>query len=291
MIDNPLLKIINAFVELLFNIFLIITLIISLYFIVDSQIEYIRSDSDRYLEYSPFENKKVDYSFENLKKINPEVIAWLKIEGTNIDYPVVQSINNKKYLSTDALNNYSSSGSIFIDYKNKPPFSKFITIIYGHHMSNGQMFGELGNYKDESFFKKHKTAELYYQNKKKAIEFLAFLDHVDGYDKTIYYPILETDKSKMNYLNKLLNNSCINGNTQISENDNIVLLSTCDRSYTNGRMILVGKIVPEKRNQNSINIGGDRVRNYINVIWIIIALLCILLIILLIQISKKNKRK
>ena len=288
---SNIIRSISNLIVLSLNIIFIIIVAICGYFLLDNQNVFSKSDSERFIEYSPLDKNNKKLSYEDLKKINSDVIGWIKIDGTNIDYPIVQSIENKKYLYTDALNNYSSSGSIFVDYKSKPAFDSFITIVYGHHMSNGQMFGELDKYKDKSYFMNHRTGRLYIRNNERIIEFFSFLDNIDGYDTNFYNPTINNDLNKKSYLNSILKNSSIKTNDRISVDDKLVLLSTCNRNITNGRMILVGRITEKIIRQNRIKGGGCREENYIYALWIIIALLCIILIILLIVLSKRNKRK
>lgn len=87
-----------------------------------------------YEAYIPTE--KSTKSFEELQKINPDVIGWIRVNDTNINYPLVQTDNDDTYMNTDAEGNYSLSGAIFLHCANKPDFSDFDNIIYGHHMEN-----------------------------------------------------------------------------------------------------------------------------------------------------------
>ncbi len=81
--------------------------------------------------------------FQSLQSINSDVIAWITIPGCNINYPVVQGRDNEKYLTTTYKGSANSSGAIFIDYENSPDFSDTHTLMYGHNMKNGSMFGGL----------------------------------------------------------------------------------------------------------------------------------------------------
>ena len=81
--------------------------------------------------------------FNGLKAINPEVIGWIQIEGTSISYPIMKGKDNDYYLKHTFEGNYNAAGSIFIDYTNNSNFEDCNTIIYGHNMKNGSMFGLL----------------------------------------------------------------------------------------------------------------------------------------------------
>jgi len=84
----------------------------------------------------------VKIDFEKLLEINEDVVGWIMIEGTNINYPILQSYDNNYYLRRDINRHISKSGSIYMDYRNDG-FSDKNTVLYGHNMKNGTMFAEL----------------------------------------------------------------------------------------------------------------------------------------------------
>ena len=92
--------------------------------------------------------------------ITDDIVAWLTIDGTNIDYPVMQGIDNSHYLNSDPFGAYSLSGSIFLDSRSSPDFSDEYSVIYGHHMDYGKMFGALDDFLNESYLKTHSTGTL-----------------------------------------------------------------------------------------------------------------------------------
>lgn len=99
--------------------------------------------------------------FEKLSEINPDVVGWIRIPDTNIDYPIVQSHDNDAYLHTSFEGEESSAGSIFLDFESQKNLRGYNTIIYGHNMKNGFMFRDINLYKDETFFKEHQYFEIY----------------------------------------------------------------------------------------------------------------------------------
>ena len=135
-------------IRILINIILVSILIFSGYKIYTKLVEYKKADTvyNEIREKSKDKDKTAD-----LTAINPDYRFWLKVDNTNIDYPVVQSEDNDYYLTHDFNKDYLASGSIFMDYRNNFEEDKS-TIVYGHHMRNKTMFGELANYKDENFF-------------------------------------------------------------------------------------------------------------------------------------------
>ncbi|MBQ8133774.1 MAG: class B sortase [Clostridia bacterium] len=92
--------------------------------------------------------------------ITDEMVAWLTIDGTNIDYPVMQGKDNSYFLNIDPFGNYSLTGSIFLDSRCSSDFSDKFSIIYGHHMDYGKMFGALDDFLNESYLKEHTTGTL-----------------------------------------------------------------------------------------------------------------------------------
>lgn len=84
--------------------------------------------------------------------VSLDQVAWLHIFDTDVDYPVMQGKDNMKYLNTDPLGDFSLSGSVFLDYRNQSDFSDNYSLLYGHHMQHGAMFGALDNFQDQQYF-------------------------------------------------------------------------------------------------------------------------------------------
>ena len=149
-------------------------------------------------------------SFDSLKKENPEVIGWITVPDTEIDYPIVQAADNSKYLNTDVKGEFALCGSIFLDYRNASDFSDVNSVIYGHYMQKESMFGDLKLFADEEFFQTHCYGELYFNGQWHTLELFSFCE-VDAYQKTIY-DVKNRRKSRQNNL-KIWNRSvCISEN-------------------------------------------------------------------------------
>ena len=195
--------------------------------------------SSNYAVYKPtVENE--GKTFQELQAINPEVISWLTIHGTDIDYPVTQGPNNMKYVNTNAEGRYSLTGAIFLHYKNSEDFSDFNSILYGHHMAGDAMFGQIGSFANKDVFESRRYGNLYYNGKDYGIEFFAFV-HCDAYDRTIFTANVEASQRQA-YLDGLMAKATYTRDIGVTVTDRIILLSTCSTESTNGRDILIGRI-------------------------------------------------
>ncbi|WP_164716241.1 class B sortase [Paenibacillus whitsoniae] len=98
--------------------------------------------------------------WERLRTINQEVVGWLHVDGTEVDYPILQHADNDYYLNVDAAGRQSMYGSIFMDYRSDFERSQQNIVIYGHNMLDGSMFGSLQRYKSRAFFNEHRVITL-----------------------------------------------------------------------------------------------------------------------------------
>ncbi len=191
------------------------------------------SKQDRYID------------FDLLKEINPDVEGWIKYNDTHIDYPVVQGKDNKRYLSESFEGNSNNFGTIFIDSRCNDPFNDFTTIIYGHHMRNGSMFGDLKKLKDKEYCNNHPELELYTEDKDCSLEICAFLSQPSNSE--IYTMNITNKQDKEDYINKINELSLYKTDKEINTNDKLVLLSTCGYDYDDCRYIIVCKIVEKTK--------------------------------------------
>lgn len=99
--------------------------------------------------------------FEALSAINPDIVGWIRIPDTNVDYPIVQAPDNDKYLHTSFEGENSKAGAIFLDFESDSDLYGLNNVIYGHNMKNGSMFKDVVKYKDKEFFESHPTVWIY----------------------------------------------------------------------------------------------------------------------------------
>ena len=146
----------NRWYDRLIMLGLVLLLLIVCYCMYDNYWVYSHSIDKSILKYKPgTENYDPDES-----PITDDMVAWLTIDDTNIDYPVMQANDNVKYLNTDPYGRYSLTGSIFLDSRCSPDFSDDYSLIYGHHMEYGKMFGALDDFLDEGYLKAHSSGTL-----------------------------------------------------------------------------------------------------------------------------------
>ncbi|WP_235836362.1 class B sortase [Enterococcus timonensis] len=257
-VGKLLICVFDKAVNLLILLFLMIFFTYGIYSIWDGQQVLTSAQSSQYETYKPQEENSL--SFQELQKINPEVFSWLSVYGTGIDLPVAQGEDNEKYVNTNVTGNYSMSGSLFLDYRNKNNFSDFSSIIYGHHMAESAMFGDLDKFQEESFFEDHRYGNLFFQGRDYGLEFYAFLQ-VDALDQSVYStPIIGTENQEK-YLTNIKEKAKYYRETSISSEDRIILLSTCAEDSTSGRYILVGVLreqpfsIPEALKESNLKNG------------------------------------
>lgn len=201
------------------------------------------ASANQYEQYNP-SNKE---SFARLVSENNEVFGWINVYGTGIDYPMAQAQNNYRYVSTDAHGKPSLSGAIFLDSESSQDFSDFNSIIYGHHMAEGALFGDLDRFAEKGFLESHKYGELYtlQTDRYYGVEFFAYIAG-DAYDWTLYNPTITNETDAQIYLDYVLSNATQTRDLEVSIDDKIVVLSTCAVESTNGRHLLIGVISDER---------------------------------------------
>lgn len=230
---------ISRFLDYIVLIISLLALFIGIYAFWDTHQVMEVADSETYSMYKP--NSEDDLTFDQIRAKNPDVLGWIDLYGTNIDYPIVQGKDNEEYLNKTVLGKFSTTGSIFLDASNKKDFSDFQNILYGHYMAERKMFGDMELFKDREFFNTHKYGVIHRVNKKsRGIEFFAFLKTVGTDDKIL--SISKNSQEKPDLINHIYENADYSRKLDFGENENLVILDTCDLSVTNGRYILIGRL-------------------------------------------------
>lgn len=157
---KKVIRAIDRITDAILMIFFALCLVLGLYIAYDSYYVYTQASSDRMSGFKPAvaEGENIDTGV--LKELSKDVVGWLTIDGTSIDYPVMQGGSNTDYLNKDPYGDFSLSGSIFVDSANAGDFTDSYSLIYGHHMERGFMFGALDDYRDEAFGNTHTTGRI-----------------------------------------------------------------------------------------------------------------------------------
>ena len=119
------------------------------------------------------ETQVSDFEYDSLLAINSDCIGWIRIDETDIDYPVVQAADNSFYLHHNFNQESAICGAIFMDYRNDIDLAREHLILYGHQMKDGSMFKQLNGYKDKDFYKEHPEITLYLRNQKYSYDVVA----------------------------------------------------------------------------------------------------------------------
>ncbi|SFC77320.1 class B sortase [Ruminococcus albus] len=177
-------------------------------------------------------------TFAELRKINPDVVGWLELFDTHINYPLVQGRDDLEYLNKDIYGDSTLSGSIYLASENERDFSDRYNLIYGHHMDNGAMFGDIRNFLDKDYFDSHQEGLLQTENGTYLIKVFACA-YADAYDNVIYNISKDADK-KFPELREFLSEHAVQHREMPQELSDWMLigLSTCTDVVTNGRIVL-----------------------------------------------------
>lgn len=186
-----------------------------------------------------------------LQQINPDVRAWLTVDGTHIDYPVVQGETDMEYVNKDVYGDFALSGAIFMASQNSPDFSDPYTLVYGHHMDNGAMFGDVVEFTDRTYFEEHTAGTLYLPDSTYSITLFACVE-ADAYDQQIYNISAVNGEGTGALLDYIEEQAAQYRDIGMTEDDRIIGLSTCAEAETNGRVIVFGRLDP----MNEIQEGG-----------------------------------
>lgn len=238
-----MIRIAESLVNLMIVLCFLPLLLYGAYAIWDSQQVFEQADQTVYLTYSPVAN--ADESFAELQAVNPEVFGWLMVDGTNIDYPLVQSDTNSKYVNTDIKGEFSLSGSIFLDCRNDNSFTDVNNVIYGHHMQKKAMFGSLDQFADPDYFNTHPHGKLFFSGRWHRIEFFAFVD-ADAYDPVLFNAELSGTEGNQIYLDYVREHAGIFRELAFTPDEHYIALSTCADTSTNGRHLLIGRIMDDQ---------------------------------------------
>lgn len=296
-----LVRFLSGTIDFCVLIILLLCLLFGFYALWDTHQLYEAADAKQYEIYKP--TREDNRTFSDFQALNPEVIGWLTVYGTQIDYPLVQAEDNSKYVSLGADLNFSASGSLFLDYRNKADFTDFNSIIYGHHMAAEAMFGDLDKFLEQTFFQEHRYGSLYADGKTYGLEFFAVLE-ADAYDNALYAPAIADEASRNAYLEHVRSLAKYTAGDYATAQDRIVLLSTCAEAATNGRTLLAARLtdrVPENpfpEEETSASPAGADLYSFFAqweriplLVWAILLLVLLLVILVISKFVRRRRKK
>ena len=180
--------------------------------------------------------------FDALKQINKDVIAWIQIPGTRIDYPILQGTDNTFYLNHMIDKAWNRCGSIFMDCRSSPDFSDLNTIIHGHHMGNGSMFEDLTLYKSQAFWDEHPYG--FIMTPKESYILVFYAGSLVSVSSDLWRINFTGSDDYNNWITSSLSAANVHGNFIPSYLDHIVTLSTCSYEFHEARWLLQGILLP-----------------------------------------------
>ena len=190
------------------------------------------------LQFKPAADGENGASFEELLAINSDVKAWLTLDNTAIDYPVVQGENNFSYINTDVYGDFALAGSIFLDSDCDGSFNDPYSLLYGHHMVSGQMFGDLEKYQDAAFLREHRTGTLLLPDGACTLEVFACL-LVPASEEHIFRP--EHWQEDVSPLLDWAEGEALCWETT-DRPQRVLAMSTCSSAFTDARTVVLAAI-------------------------------------------------
>ncbi|MCQ2455234.1 MAG: class B sortase [Clostridia bacterium] len=188
-------------------------------------------------------------NFDALQKDNGDVIGWIKVDGTIIDYPVLMSgmeTEEDFYLDHDMYRKKLREGSIYVQRYNSNDFGDFNTIIYGHNMRTGRMFGQLKKFKNKEFFNKNRNIYIYTPEHILKYEIISAFIHDDRhlFNSYAYF----TEEGRADFIKTCQNPNTFTKNIieglSVADDDKLITLSTCT-SVDNERYLVVGRLISD----------------------------------------------
>ena len=250
----------NGVVTLLAGLLAGVLVLYSGYVIYDSFATEYRAYSSSWdlMQYKPeiAEEEDVPLAVSSLEEINQDYRAWITVYDTNIDYPVMQGIDDLYYAAHDIYKQSSLTGAIYLAAANDGALEDSYNLLYGHHMDNGAMFGGLDRFKEKAYFNAHKSAVIVGKSGVYDIEFFAVAE-TDAYESKIY-SVGDRKDDVISFLRSggadgvgVGTNVLYFNETVANRTNKVIALSTCASATTSGRLVLFGRMIPRKAEPTS----------------------------------------
>lgn len=249
----------NKILKYILIIICILTFCISSYKVIDYFYHSFQSEKkyselaelidDEIEDDKPVRHKSFSQKYEKLLLKNPDMNAWIMIEDTKVNYPVMLTPDNEEYyLRKNFDKKYEFRGTLFFNKEAK--LSDDNMIIYGHNMDDGTMFGALRKYNKKSYYENHKYINLDTYEGERIYEIAYIFKTVDeiGHELYLnYYDFINYSENEFNeQINKYKSKSYYDTGVDVQYGDKLLTLSTCEYSHDNGRFVIVAKLVENK---------------------------------------------
>lgn len=199
-----------------------------------------QTDSETAVVSEALEQAPITVDFNYLKEQSDDIVAWLYMEDSTINYPVAQASDNQYYLNHLPDGTRNRSGTLFADYRNSGTFTDLNTVIYGHNMKNDTAFGTLELYKEPEYYEEHSVMWLLTPNKTCKLELIA--GYVTSSDSPIYLQDLTWGR-QMEVVTEAMQKSTFDSGAELQPEDRFVSLSTCSYEYSDARYVLIGRMI------------------------------------------------
>ena len=186
------------------------------------------------------------YDFGQLHEQNQDIYAWIVVPGTQVDYPLLQSETDNYYLDYNLDHSKGYPGCIYTNQCNRKDFSDYNTVLYGHNMKNGSMFGSIHSFEDETFFDGHPYIYVYTENERLTYEIYEAAKFTDVYipSEDVISSKDDRDQFLADVREKVSDNKLhVREDMEIGEDDRLITLSTCVSGERNHRYLVIGVLV------------------------------------------------
>ena len=235
----------NRILSIMAGILILLMLSYGMYSLWDTYKIYANSFADEeLLKFRPTDDGADNPTLKDLKKLNPDVKAWIQVPKTNIDYPVVQGQDDMEYINKNVYGEFELSGAIFLSCLNKDDFSDPYNLVYGHNMKNGGMFADVADFTNKEYFETHQKGKLYLTDATRKIRFFACMK-VTAADAKIYHPDGYRKENLKDLLDYIQANAVQYRDVNVADENSLIALSTCSEAETNGRVVLIGNLERE----------------------------------------------
>ena len=231
------IRFMDSAVNRIVAILCLLLFLICLYAMIDAVNVYLNANDKSVLKYKP----QLGHGSVVLGELSDDAVAWLTIDNTSIDYPVMQGRNNDEYINKDPFGEFSLSGSIFLDSRNRADFSDPYSILYGHHMEHGAMFGSLDDFIKQEYFDQHRTGTLITTSGQDYTIRLFAACKADATEKTVFDPPDSTNEELLQYLKQ---HAAVFEPQGVDAHSRILAMTTCQSAESIERMIVFGILTP-----------------------------------------------